>query len=732
MNDPVLDYINANSSGAAPQPQSDPVIDYINSSPKTAAVQQKTTSSFAPPVTVGPKYSPVSNLKAMADVAGGAGETIAGGVLGMGGYIGGGLAGLAGLAAGKVTGADPLETARRWQDWASRNISTVAGLYGEGPETTTGKQVQSAFNATLGRIPEAGRFVGTKTYDVTGNPKLATVADTATQAGLQWAAAALTGKVARAVSGGVSGTPEEIESAVDQGRGTASLPNATGMVASPAERQVAGGGAAVATSNPYPELTGQKMVRGGDFPMVQTSQIGGEIPLPEQGVRSLIANQILGEEGGDRIRPSVVSGSEDAARTEVALAKASNPTPQGLLLRDKMAQEQRSLQSFAGNAVAKTGASPTLLNDAQRGDLLNSTLYGPDSLRAFIDSEKGKIYAEAAQRQGPNPVTLTGFESRISDPRLNSQLQIAGLPNFASGVRGLLEQFKTNGFQNPVTGEAISPGTVGAAMELHKALNQSWTPDNAMYIGGLKKAILDDVAQAGGADLYQKANAIHAAEQTLYGAPGIKKIFGDVDPNTGISKAMSSEKIVPSLNNLPYDQYSHIYNVFDAMSNGRVPGAEGLSLPPELQIAARQSKAEMGGALVRDVANSGGDKIGNWNANSANKTLNAYSQKLNLAVPPDVLQDLHTLNIGGQIMPNIHAYEGAFQQGRRLDQAGLLERNLPQFGASIGAATRIPGAEWAMAKGGEKLQQRFALQRQLKAAQETDAAMEAAAKLGKQ
>ena len=241
----------------------------------------------------------------------------------------------------------------------------------------------------------------------------------------------------------------------------------------------------------------------------------------------------------------------------------------------------------------------------------------------------------------------------------------------------------------------------------------------------------NDVAQAGGADLYQKANAIHAAEQTLFNAPGIKRVFGDVDPDTGISKGLSPEKILPTINNLPIDQYRHIYNVFDAMSNGRVLGADGLTLPPELQAAGAQVKAEMGGALVRDIYQAGADKAGVWNANSANKVMNSHSQKLQLSVDPDVLQDLHTLNLGGQIMPGMHAYEGAAQQARRLDQAGLLERNLPTVGAVIGGATPLPGASWLGGKAGEFGQNKLALRRQLRQAQETDTAMEAAAKLGK-
>lgn len=721
MDDDPIEVALRPSSTAAPA--GDPIEQALN--PKTLATV-KPAKDIANQAIQKASMSPEA---AALDAAGGLAETVANGVLGTAGAIGGGLAGLAGAASGGI------DRARRWQDWAQRNISTVAGLYDPTPETETGKGIADAMGSAYDTlVAKSGEWMGSRALEATGSPLAATAANTATQGGIQALGALLTGRIAGAYARGISGEADALQSSLDQGRGNQSVSGSSQGMASPAERQVLGGGAAVSSGNPYPVLTGQQSARGGNFPQVKLSQGSGAVAMPEQAVRSQIASEILGE-GGDRIRPGVVTGDEDTLRTEAALAKAANPTPQGLILRDKMAQEQRALTSYGEGLIAKTGASPTLLNDAQRGDLLNGTLYGPESLRAFLSDQKQQIYDQAAQRQGPNPVALTSLEKAINSPQTASSLKIAGLPNFLPGVAELLQQFKTNGFENPVTGEVIPPNTVAAAQELRKALNQAWTPDNSMYVGRLKAMIDNDVAQAGGADLYQKANAIHAAEQTLYGAPGVKKIFGDVDPNTGISKGLSSEKIIPSLNNLPFDQYSHAYNIFDQMANGRVPGAPGLELPPELQAAAAQSRAEMGGSLVRDIHQAGADKVGVWNANSANKTMNAYSQKLNLAVTPDVLEGLHTLNLGGQIMPGMHAYEGAALQARRLDQAGLLEQHLPKIGAMVGegatAVTGIPGGGVLLGFGGIKGQEALAAKRQLRQAQATDAAMEAAAKLGK-
>ena len=460
MDDPIELALRPSASSAAPVV--DPIEQALNPANKYVPPVQSQQKSVA---TMSPEASAL-------DALGGVGETIANAALGTAGALGGGLAEVAGLATGST------DRAQRWNDWARRNIGTVAGLYDPTPQTETGKGIQEAANNVFSLIPKAGEWMGEKALSTTGSPLAATIANTGTQAAIQAAGAALTGKVAGAIGRGISGETEAVPPSMDQGRGTQPVAGPSEVVAAPAERQVLGGGAAVASGNPYPELSGQvNATRGGDFPQVKLSQGSGDVALPEQAVRSDIAGQILGE-GSDRVRPGVVTGNEDTLRTEAALAKAANPTPQGLLLRDKMAEEQRGLTSYAANLVDRTGAAPTLINNEMRGDLANSTLYGPESLRSFVDSQKQSIYDEAAQRQGPNPVQLPSLEKAINSPQLASSLKIKNLGNFLPGVSELINQFKTNGFENP-DGTLIPPNTVAAAKELHKALNQSWTPENS-------------------------------------------------------------------------------------------------------------------------------------------------------------------------------------------------------------------------------------------------------------
>jgi hypothetical protein len=159
------------------------------------------------------------------------------------------------------------------------------------------------------------------------------------------------------------------------------------------------------------------------------------------------------------------------------------------------------------------------------------------------------------------------------------------------------------------------------------------------------------------------------------------------------------EQIPDKLNNMPLDQWTHIYNTLDDLSRGQIGGApEGIPpVSPELQQVALAAKNEMSGALAREVYSQGASKAGVWNQNSVNKTLNSVvGQKIAQTFPPDEVAAFHTLNYGGQIMPGVHSYEGAAQQAARLNKPGFVEKYAPGAGAAVGGAIGhalpLPGA----------------------------------------
>jgi hypothetical protein len=260
---------------------------------------------------------------------------------------------------------------------------------------------------------------------------------------------------------------------------------------------------------------------------------------------------------------------------------------------------------------------------------------------------------------------------------------------------------KTVGFEDKA-GNILPPNSIAAWKAVREALNGEWTRDNASTIGKINRAIDKDIALAGGQDLYKKADNLHKAEKKIFGSKGIKSLFGEVDPN-GVQTATSFESIPKKLNTMPVDQWKHIYDTFDEISKGRVRGADfDLELNPELIQYANAAKAEMRGALAREIYQAGAGKAGTWNQNSVNNILNARAKKIEYAFTPEEQKAFHTLNYGGYIMPGVHAYEGAALQGQRV---GKFAEKLPTVGRIAGAMTGTPFAESAGAYVGEKAAQ---------------------------
>jgi hypothetical protein len=222
---------------------------------------------------------------------------------------------------------------------------------------------------------------------------------------------------------------------------------------------------------------------------------------------------------------------------------------------------------------------------------------------------------------------------------------------------------------------------------VRKSNNADWNDANARTIGAVNRAIDQDIAAAAGSDAYKLGDAIHQAQQNIMGARGFKQIFGDADSN-GVKSGTAVEQIPGRLNNMPIDQWRHIYNTLDDLSRGQISGApDGIpAIPSDLQQAAQAAKNEMSGALAREVYEQGAGKSGVWNQNSVNKTLNSVvGQKILQTFPPDEIARFHTLNYGGQIMPGVHSYEGAGLQSQRLSKGSLVERHAQKIGSTVGA-----------------------------------------------
>lgn len=542
-------------------------------------------------------------------------------------------------------------------------------------------------------------------------------ADIATKAGLPPEAAGALGAVGATIPtaaglllgrAGIPGSAEEESAAMGEGGRIASESGSSDMV---------GGGAAVANSNPYRPFEGQDTSRG-PYPIV--TKLPDTSPQA-QATRSAVLQQVL--ENPERVRPGVLTGDVNTLRDEYEQARASNPTLAGQLLKQKMNEEQASISNYATKQLDATGENPHFVDDYQRGDFHNSVMFGPDGIKGLMDTQRKSIYDQAMQAAGNVPIRTDALDALRLNPQFSAELQLAGQKDFLAGMSNLIDMAKTQGF------EGAPGGSVAAMEKLRQAVNRQWSPQNRHFVGQVVNAIDDDVASAGGPGLLAQGRQIHQAEKTIFGSPGIKRLFGDVDPN-GVQTATPFEKIPSTLNNMPYDQWRHVFDTYDAVSKGRIPGTN-IEVPQELQAAAQQAKNEMAGSLVREVRDAGAKNPGVWTANMANKMMNARSKKLSLALDPELQQNMHTLNLAGQIMPSQFAYEGMAQQWRRLGGLGLNEPTASRIGGAIGSKIPIPGARWAGEKIGEKIGGALTMHQQVKEARELDAKMEAAAKYGR-
>jgi hypothetical protein len=500
-------------------------------------------------------------------------------------------------------------------------------------------------------------------------------------------------------------------------------------------------GAAAAANNPFAgKITGEETVRG-QFPQIKLSKTPTDVPVNEQILRSQAVQEVM---PGVGVRPGVVTGNENLLRNEHTKAKLD--TPEGQLFKQQIANEQIALSKYADERVDATGASRTLINDEQRGGRINDVLYGtsPDdmassSIMGYLNQAKKQVYDSAYKRVGGNQIKTTNVDDLLKNPQWAAGLKIKGVEGVQSAAKDYLNLAKTVGFED-ISGVMHPPGSVAAYDAVRKAINADWTPQNANAIRRVNQAIDKDIAAVADPALYKLGDRIHEVEKTIFGSKGIKTLFGEMDKNGVITSSTPLEKIPSKLNNLPKDQWRHIRETLNDLANGNVKGApEGMPpVPQELRQSAAAAVAEIDGALAREVQKAGSDKMGVWNQNSANKTMNSLvGEKILETFPPDEVRRFHLLNTVGQIVPGIHAYEGAALQARRV---GVIEGNLPKIGAGAGAALggfvgEAPGAAVGTYLGqqaGAKYKAKIEEKALTKEAKKSQKEMEKATALGKQ
>jgi hypothetical protein len=489
-------------------------------------------------------------------------------------------------------------------------------------------------------------------------------------------------------------------------------------VAGAVEPQATAGSVGSAKVNTNPligQISGEEAVRG-TFPQYKISKIGEDVPATEQATRASVINRIYQDVGkeNNQIRQGVLTGNEDTLRTEHTKANMANPTPEAELLKRQIADEQNTLSQFAAKRVQNTGADQNLLYPSERGERVNDFFAGsvsrgeePTSLPSLFKQEKQKLYQEANDKVGNNPIQTNNVDQLLNNKQFAAGLKLTNNEGVASGAKELIELAKTVGFEDQ-SGVFHPPNTIGAWDAVRKSLNQNWTKDNAKVIRKINQAIDNDIASAGGGDLLKKADDLHKMEKELFSSKGIKDIFGEIDSNGVETGKVSFDKLLERLNGMPANQWKHIYDVADRMATGKITSKSldkngnplwSFDVPPEVQQSAQLAKNEMLGSLAREVYNAGAGKSDVWLHDSANKVLNARAEKIAYAFPLEEQQAFRDLNASGYLMPGRHSYEGGGQQIRRVN---IIEGNLGKFGTTAGAGlgTAIAGPGVGTAVGG--------------------------------
>ncbi|WP_128594635.1 hypothetical protein [Paraburkholderia kirstenboschensis] len=543
------------------------------------------------------------------DILGGAVEPLATMATGALGSVAGGIARLGSAALGSSYD-DAKATGNKVADALTYHPQTQGGqqaLAGLGDLATSAKN--AVMNSAVGpAIAAAGNAYNDTFVKGAPNALMATInaqvpavvgnvvagkAGSAVVDGLTAAPNALRQAIAKPVAAG-----ERVEPTLQPSGATPPVasPNpAPGAVppaaaASPQGSTLRGVGAAQANQNPYAgQLTGEEAARGGSsaFPQVKVAKSAGDVPGVEQAVRAQIANEILGPEN-DAVRTGVITGNEDTLRSEHTLSRSSDNTPEQIALRNQIAREQQALSNYAQARVDATGASPNLTNNEQRGQVINDAVHGEGGLNEYFQQAKQQIYDRARAESGENPIQTSHVDALLSDPQFMAEAERGGNARVVSGITRLMDLARNTGFRDPITGEVTSPGSVAAWDAVRKSNNADWNEANARTIGSINRAIDQDIASAAGSDAYKLGDAIHQAQQTIMGARGFKQVFGDADAN-GVKSGAAVEQIPSRLNNMPLDQWRHIYNTFDDLSRGRIAGAPD-GVPDIPQGSSRQRR----------------------------------------------------------------------------------------------------------------------------------------------
>lgn len=384
----------------------------------------------------------------------------------------------------------------------------------------------------------------------------------------------------------------------------------------------------------------------------------------EQGARRQQLANLNQLAGGTlpNVRNSALTSDYTATGNDFQAAKTGSPTMQA-----QIATENDALQAAASNVHDAVGSTARDSVDTetleQRGAAVRSAY---QQIRDFFQGATNGLYDSARQMSGNNAIPQLGRVSAI----LGDDSEFASTDAIA--LQRAAQSRLTRLWSTGDPAGNVPPGSVAAAERFREFLNEQWSPGTSNLIGKLKDATDLDVAEHGGAGLFQAARNMRAHQaRLLEDNPVVAKIIDRDNP-------VPVEKVMDHLTNAPREQFTDAVNTLRASAH--LGGGE-------LADPAAAAIREIKGHMVSRMHGAATNADGTWNARNFYARANQYATKAPAVFSPSEMRDLQILNRGGNILKMDKSYPGAAAQ---IQQAG---------GLRALAAPRIAGAVEGLATG---------------------------------
>lgn len=539
------------------------------------------------------------------------------------------------------------------------------------------------------------------TYDLTGSPTAATIAETGANAALMLAPGL---RMRRSAQKPIPPQAPPSMTLVEPPARPAHVEVASQVVPeAPIELPARSIGDATPVEMPpsptAPPLNAEAASRAKPF-----TSLEGEIPKFEEAPATVKTGRVSETEqasraetlrriGLEEIRESALTGDAKAAATEYQTSKLDNAP--GNFMRNVLDQERTALSNFSDKLVRESGGSIGTDQSAlhSRGTSIIEPL---DSLKEYFDSETSRLYKAADARAGNKPIDTPKTREILSD-----ESEFLGTVEGESLYKGVRARMKSLGMID-AEGNSL-PVTVKQAERFKQYLGDQWTPRTSRLIRRLKESVDDDVMAGAGEDLYKEARASRALRaRTLDDPNGIAKLM-DAEGPGGINRKVDIERIPDAVTGMGVNQFTHIIKTLKEIPE---------PLQPQAQAAIQEIRAQ----FANRVAEAGSSTQSLWNAKGVTKYLNANRERMAQVFTPEEMADFKALNDAGHILKKDQSYPGAAVQEHNLIKSGAMAA-LRGGGTALGGAVGGPLGAAAGGIIGEKMAGKFSERSALKQTQ---------------